>query len=289
MENSVFFAENGLTSTSANHIANLAKEAYTRTNEELNNITFSTTTISLLGGMDTKILQEGAKSLEGVTEKINHVIKLKSLIAWLREAIKEKDRLISEVKNISYEKAAEILDITIPEQPMMAKLPTIQDIIDNWNIKERNRYYYLDTVCSTIGKYIHPDGHFSQERKDLMRIKAKPNQVSGSGRDTVIYTYKPTVSEEEIDSLFFSLQDTYRTHQAELNGMKHAAQMECEQYASDKRAIYAKELEDYNSETREITAKITDWRENEVICLSKLKIAIPDSLRETYDFVSKLG
>lgn len=289
MENNVFFSETGLTSTSANHISNLAKEAYMREQNELENIKFSTTKISLLGSDDFKILQEGVRSLAGIEDKINHIVSLKSLIAWLREAIKEKEKLISETRNMQMNKIAEKLGIDIPEKPGHDIVPSTGDIIDSWNIKKRNRYYYLDTVCSTIGKLIHPDGHLSKERKNLSDIKVNPNKVSGTGRDTIIYSYQNTVAEEDVDNLFFHLQNTYRSNQAELNGLKHEAEETVNKIYDESRANYAKELEAYNAKMRDITAKTEDWREKEVLSLSKLKIAIPDSLKQTYEFVSKLG
>ena len=45
MENKVFFGENGLTSTSANHVANLAKEFISSSEKYLNSISFVKTTI----------------------------------------------------------------------------------------------------------------------------------------------------------------------------------------------------------------------------------------------------
>lgn len=49
MNNKVFFGENGLTSTSANHIANLAKEFISTNENYLNNISFVNCAIGLIG------------------------------------------------------------------------------------------------------------------------------------------------------------------------------------------------------------------------------------------------
>ena len=49
MENKVFFGESGLTSTSANHVANLAKEFISTNENYLNNISFVNCEIGLIG------------------------------------------------------------------------------------------------------------------------------------------------------------------------------------------------------------------------------------------------
>lgn len=48
MENKVFFGESGLTSTSANHVANLAKEFISSNENYLNNISFINCKIGII-------------------------------------------------------------------------------------------------------------------------------------------------------------------------------------------------------------------------------------------------
>lgn len=77
----VFFKKEGeegvaLTSTSANHIANLAKE--------------------YIQGESSEVLDSLQSLLEGVAQT-------KSLIAWLREGIKAKENLMKGLQTISLE------------------------------------------------------------------------------------------------------------------------------------------------------------------------------------------
>lgn len=78
-----FFKEQGLTSTSANHIANLAKEAYKELENELASTIFYTTTVSLISSEESKQLRKGVDSdfLDSVAEKLKKIARLKSLIA----------------------------------------------------------------------------------------------------------------------------------------------------------------------------------------------------------------
>ena len=71
----IFFAESGLTSTSANHIANLAKE-YTRSiSEDLDNIDFITINASLMGTVGTSEIQQGVEEsfLDTISEKLDKI------------------------------------------------------------------------------------------------------------------------------------------------------------------------------------------------------------------------
>lgn len=96
----IYFSENGLTSTSANHIANLAKEYYQTLETKLDNIKFYDEKISLISSSDYKLLRGGitASTLEETTSDLYKIADAKSLIAWLREAIKAKDNLLREIK-----------------------------------------------------------------------------------------------------------------------------------------------------------------------------------------------
>lgn len=94
-ELSVFFGEQGLTETSANHIANIAKETLKKDEADIAAISFIHKQVSLLNDKTRSDISLGLDEAEcrGIVEKLEHIMKVKSLIAWLREAIKEKNRL----------------------------------------------------------------------------------------------------------------------------------------------------------------------------------------------------
>ena len=93
----VFFGEQGLTSTSANHIANLAKEYVAGLEESIDGVTLYNTEVSLLidpsGNKHSLVVGNTLEDIEDIKNKAMHIAEAKSLIAWLREAIKAKLRL----------------------------------------------------------------------------------------------------------------------------------------------------------------------------------------------------
>lgn len=274
----IFFAENGLTTTSANHIANMAKERYQVLMKKLTGLEFyDSKVVSLMGSAEAS-LSEGVTDLSNIKKDLLDIAKLKSLIAWLREAIKAKEALRQEALASTYNLVEPIR--SLEEVPI-----TDEDVIGSWNIKKRNRYYYLDSVCATIGTYIHPGQPFAIARDSFIEKLSKPRETSGSGRDMVIYTYTPSVSQEEVESTFMDLQETYRSYQSELNSMKYeveeavkASKIDCMNKNSIAYATYSTEYQKY-------TKELALLREKEATRISHLKIVIPDALQDIYNLV----
>lgn len=281
----IFFGESGLTTTSANFTCNIAKELYRGLEQELQAIVFYTTTVKLLDSSEVNLIREGVATVSDVKQKLQNVAQLKSLIAWLREAIKAKERLIKEAENTSYEDYG----LEVPERPERAEYITEDDVVGMWGIKQRNRYYYLDTLCATIGQYIHPDGTFAKEREQLQKILHEPHKVSGSGRDTLLYNYTSSVPTSEVEDTFMDLQQTYRGYQAELNSLKHQIQEAVQLDQANKNGQYSLELQNWQGQMAVIDAVLKEKRHQATVAAQNLKIIIPDSLKPIYEKVQKVG
>ena len=77
--NKVFFGEKGITSTSANHLANLAKECMESNRRALEGVGFITSTVRLLNGGEAAILTEGRNEqyLSSVPELLKEIAEMK--------------------------------------------------------------------------------------------------------------------------------------------------------------------------------------------------------------------
>lgn len=281
----IFFGESGLTTTSANFCANVAKELYRGLEQELQAIVFYTTTVKLLDSSEVNLIREGVTTVSDVKQKLQDIAQLKSLIAWLREAIKAKERLIKEAESTSYEDYG----LEVPERPERAEYITEDDVIGMWSIKQRNRYYYLDTLCATIGQYIHPDGTFAKEREQLQKILHEPHKVSGSGRDTLLYNYTASVAPEDVEDSFMDLQQTYRGYQAELNSLKHQVQEAVQKDVFEKNLKYQTEYNIYKDVMAAVDAELKTKVHQATVAAQNLKIIIPDSLKPIYEKIQKVG
>lgn len=205
----IFFSQdgNGLTSTSANHIANMAKEMVREVESSLAGLTFYSTSVSLIGSETINTLKQGStkEDLEQVQQKLMTVAKANSLIAWLREAIKAKERLLKEVETMTasqYMELKGIKPITVDEP---VKSLTEDEYYASLSLDERNRYYELETLASVLGKAIHPNGSLADARESLNHRIRNPKDVDGDGRDALIYSYTASIEPEEIDEVYFKL------------------------------------------------------------------------------------
>lgn len=285
----IFFAESGLTNTSANHIANLCKELCCEKQSIIGNISFYSESVSLIGTNNSNLLKEGTKDISYIPEYLRDISEAKSLIAWLREAIKAKDRLTKYWEKNSDKVYLEENNVEFPKFPERDPYLTEDEYYSNLSIKERNRYYELETEAAVLGKFIHPEGIYASERENLNYYIRNPHKVSGNGRDTIIYSYVPTINTSDVEDMFFKLQKKYREVQAQLNQIKY----QCEQaliaskIESDKK--YSEAISKYKGELSEIEVKQQEFKTQKLKETGDLKIIIPDSLKSIYEKVSKLG
>ena len=292
----VFFKKEGeegvaLTSTSANHIANMAKEYIQSTESELNNVSFLNVEIALIGANGSNTIQVGMtqEEFDNIPVMLDNVAQAKSLIAWLREAIKAKDTLMRELQATTLDEWCEENDVERPISPIAPHVLTEQEYYASLPIKERNRYYQLETMAAVIGKYIHPDGNLSDARKELKDKVQHPHQVEGKGRDALIYTYEPSVSIAIVDNTFYELQKKHREVQAQLNSMKHDCEVAIEESTNKSNSEYAVALSEYKENLKTILLSFKTWKDTKSQEYSKLKIAIPNSLMGIYNTINSLG
>ena len=287
----VFFGESGLTSTSANHVANLAKEFVQHIENELKTIKFIDTSVSLIGSNDKNILSEGAcnEQILIIQDMLHSISQANSLIAWLREAIKAREEMLREVNGLTIEEWADMIGVTLPVQPTRKKVRTKEECIANRNIKERNKIYSLQAKAAVIGKYIHPDGKFAEARAELMEKLHDKHKISGNGRDTLLYHYQPSCSWEVVEKVFFQLQAEHREIQAELNGIYHVIEEEIREEQAKTMKEYKSANVEYNAKYQECYTEYQKHIEEEGARRAALKIIIPNELQEIYKRVNQLG
>lgn len=293
----VFFKKEGeegvaLTSTSANHIANLAKEYIQGVETQLNNICFFNTEVALVGsvgGASTIQTGESSEVLDSLQSLLEGVARAKSLIAWLREGIKAKANLMNGVHNISLEDWCKENGMVKPETPNYGHILTEVEYYASLPIKERNRYYQLETEAAVLGKYIHPDGHLSNTRKELKDKIYHPHKVDGEGRDALIYTYTPTVDIAEVDNVFFELQKKHREIQAQLNAMKYSCEQVINESTNKVNTEFMAASQKYQAELKDVLGAFKTWKDIKSQEYSKLKIIIPNSLLSIYNTINSLG
>lgn len=289
----IFFTADGvgLTSTSANHIANLAKEMIRNLEFELSELTLYSTDVALIGSSNVSRLSNGVEpsTLDEIVGKLHRVADAKSLIAWLREAIKAKERMLGEAEALTLDDYAKEQGITLDPKPERPKTLTDDDFYARLSVDERCRYYRLEALAATLGLAVHPPGALAEARSMLQRRLHAPREVKGEGRDTLIYTYTPSVDSEAVDQLYFLVQKQFREEQARLNTIKHECARAVHESAIAILADHAKAVEQWNANRQLLEARLAEHIKRSCQEISSLKIIIPEQLRPVYDEVASLG
>ena len=260
--NNIFFASIGLTSTSANHVANLAKEFVQDIEFKLNSIELINSDVTLIGSSERNVLKTGwnTDEIQGIEQMLICVANAKSLIAWLREAIKERQSMLFNINAMTLVDWAAQHDIEVMQAPKIRKILTKDDVIARFSIKKRNLMYSLETKASTIGKYIHPDGYFAKARKEYMKRLNNKHDVDGKGRDTLLYTYTPSCNSDVLENVFFNLQNLHRETQAELNGILHEIDTLIQEDEIAANAEYTQAYNDYKRELGELESRFKEYK-----------------------------
>lgn len=288
-----FLAEDGkLTMTSAAHLRDLAALKAKELLSQLNNIRFTNKYIQLISSTERNKTQIGMSDsdCQCIPELIQQVIKYQSFEAWVNEAIEAKRNLFTELKNLSVNQyVTDILQKEMPENPLPPRNMTEDDYIATWNIKDRNRFFTLQTSVATIGKIIHRGAPYDLAIKDMQEAKTNPIQVETNGRDTLLYTNEASLSETVVNDVFFQLQNKHREIQAEFNGMKEQIRKALIQNEIENTEQFRIEYEKYQSELQQYSTSLAQYKQEERAKIEKLKIVIPQHLEDVYKELTSLG
>lgn len=286
----VFFAEKGITSTSANHVSNKGKELLKSEQTILDNINFVNTTMSLLYGGNCKTITNGMKpddSFESIHKTIAKIANLNAMSAWIHEAIKAKTEILEYVQSLSIDKWAKDQNIELPNAPGKEFPITESDVIGTWDVAKRNKYYVYESYCSLVGKFIHPKGAFYEAKEKMNNAVQNPNKVEGSGRDAIIYSYEPSIPVSDVNAEYDWLSTELRHKEAEFNKMKQEI---IDAITEDKLAKAQKfddEYAKYVDTMESIRNKFDMWKTKTVKEISALKIYLPQGPKQTYDEINK--
>ena len=91
-----------------------------------------------------------------------------------------------------------------------------------------------------------------------------------------------------VETIFFNLQNTQRSLQAELNSMKFACEQAIKESQRESDAKYYNELRDYSSKLEQIDAEFQKQKNENLAAIDKLRIVIPDSLMSIFNTIKSL-
>lgn len=293
--NDIYFGEEGMTSTSAQHVSAMANVMVQDVKQHIMGLRLYEKSIRVIGDVECKV-EEVNNTLPEISDGVKQICKANALIAWLREAVKEREKAQQYVQDMTLDKWMELEGIekpTSPQPPMMPKI-NFQDyntILDTGlTVKEYNRFVELNSALAVYGEMIHDKGLLTRQKNELARIMQNPTEVKESGRDTIITTYKVDVNiGVDLDKLYTELQSEYRKLQAEKNGIEAKFSNMAMAYQTRKmeewkaaKSQYDRDLTRVNSELVGIQTRMQEWKKQRLEELAALKIIIPNDLKALY-------
>lgn len=280
-----------VTSASANHICNLAKETVKVL--ESTNISFIDENLQTLGpnksnnpvkkGISIEMLDTDIQNLEVIGN-------LKALQAWLKEAIKAKSALTDYVKTnanpYNYGKVFERPEADMSWQDDL-RVVTGDDYLSTLSTHDRCEYYILQAKVANLGKFIHPDGQFAKARKEAINRADNPTEMYSTQHSDYLRVFSLSCDFALMDSMYLKLQDEYRELSAKLNKFDH--DMETWVFnentrINNERSAKIKGDMSANAELRELADA---WQMVLLKYIQDLKIVVPKSLEKAYQFVNK--
>lgn len=293
--NEIYFGNEGLTSASAQHVSAMANVMVNDIKERINGLRLYEKSIRVIGEQET-VTEKVNNTLPEIADAVATICKANALIAWLREAVKEREAGIEYIKQKDFYEWMAENDKEFPKQPPIPTLPKInfnnlQDILGTGlTVKEYNRYVELNSALAVYGEIIHENGLLTKHKKKLHTIAQNPTEVKESGRDTLITTYKVDNAAEDIDALYVKLQSEYRKLQAEKNGIEEKFNKLALEYQVKQMEEYKKtksesevKLKEWNLGKQSLEIEMGEWKNAQIQRIADLKIIIPNDLKGIYE------
>ena len=291
--NDIYFGEEGLTSTSANHVSAMANVMVNDLKQHINGLRLYRKYIRVIGETETMV-EERNDTLPEVIQTVERISKANALIAWLREAIKERENALNDVNNTDINTYAKRTGYEMIDRPTMPQEPRVnfsdyKTMLDaGLTVKEYNRAMELNSTLAVLGEFVHEKGLLTKHKAELQRIAKNPVEVKESGRDTIITRYEADDA-AVIDEVYTELQARYRKLQAEKNGIDNKWSNMAAEYQVRRRAEYQTELNAWKAECQKWDARYAElkdhwmtWKKQECDRIAALKIIIPKDLVNLY-------
>ena len=293
--NEIYFGEEGMTSTSANHVSAMANVMVQDIKNRLMGLRLYEKSIRVIGDAEVTV-ETVNNTLPDIAEGVKQICKANALIAWLREAVKERENAQTYIQNMTLDDWMKKQGIEKPTSPVPPTMPRInfQDyatILDTGlTVKEFNRFVELNSALAVYGEMIHEKGLLTRQKSELQRIRQNPTEVKESGRDTIITQYRVDVNiDTDLDKLYTQLQSEYRQLQAEKNGIEAKFSNLAMDYQTRKmdewkaaKAQFDRDCMAVNSQLVGYDAQMKEWKKQRLEDLAALKIIIPNDLKALY-------
>lgn len=283
-------------------------------------------TVPTIDGLSEQTLKgDGTKGLELIGDSAAQIGQMARLEALLSLARQTQTDAKKEVMDMTLDKYCEqqgiVVDKIVSRDEFLAqkgmddklKAPTEplvadkKDVLDKLNQKDRCTMLQLNSQCAAIGDAIHPNGSFAQSRDKVLNSAGSESALQSIGNMAVVVAETPSVNPEDVNRVFFGLQDKHRQLEAQLNKInenikrmvreenmdrqdkhrtalaQHESQLRQKSMACNE---YAAMVDSHGKHMQQLAAELNQWKEEQVKMLDSLRVAIPDDLKDTLQILT---
>lgn len=283
-----YFGDKGLTMTSANHIANLAKQSYQKDESFLKELNLVSTNIQVIGQEVTTPSSVGAtiEDLQSIDSRLNNIAQCKGFIAWLREAIKAKEELQNCIHWFTFELWLKANDLKLPELNNGGYITAYSEL----NVAEKASMLLDEAKAATFGSFIHPDGPLDKAYKHYIQVQSNKLNVNIAGRDTIITHYEPSIADSEVvENTLDSIRAEWRETEAKFNKRKYDLDKTDQARERSSRAEAEASNRARAIRENELREQYHQWVDSELDRIDSLKIVIPEMFKPLYEHLKSLG
>ena len=293
----VFFDKKGLSMSEANTVAGKAGDIADSVSRLLNQTGSFIKTTELDG---KTVILVAPKKIENLVEICKKDGELYGLKAYLMEAIKAKSALINHLKIVDVKEFAEKTEkfhaYESPEDESPERKTVNENtVLQKWSLEDRAEYYLLEAQVAHLGKKVHPNGvldKLAQESFEGVRYEREELNSGQGGTKTHIAEVVSVYTPAEAQEAFYALHDVRRELEKKLNFLKARLQNELNAQQIEAEKDFQERLNDYNElqkKKRETDENLRSTLQSRRLKLvretSDLKILLPKTLKEIYDFV----
>lgn len=300
----IYFSKDGISSSQANHVSNLIRERNKVVASEIDT-TGAYREILKKDGETFHIRNPRKVDLLTLSQQEGE---LYALSAWLREAIKAREALLTYYRNCPHTEFGQLPSWpngAAPTMPVRVNITppskaTDADILATFSVKDLAEYWTLEAKAAHIGKRIHKGGVVSNIREELLARKEDTTtfvQIDGKSHPV---NFTSVYNLDEVTESFDKLQSLHRDYEKKLNWYKARIQNGMSELDAKRQGDYKaayetaanqfnSDIEAYNGLVRLMNDSIVkQTAENEKARAEKLrevsawKILIPDDLSEVY-------
>lgn len=266
----------------------------------------------------------GKDFLDSLSDKVNGLKPQNALKVYLETAKRLYFKALKEVTEMDLDSYCEKQGIEIPTcisqreflesqgvhapvEPELGPVTTEEDLISQLSEKERCLLLSSNSKAAAIGTAIHPNGAFAKSREALLALGETKAEINTYGNSAVVVSETPSVSVEDVNNVFFALQNEHRELEASRNRLNEKIKRQLREAAVKRQEDYKVALEAYNKanevycrfcrdydalvqkkddRVKEIRNQMEKYRLEERERILSLRITIPDELLAVYNEVA---